>query len=144
MRSSFCVSPSSSRPAGMPVQLATTSAMSSAVTSSLTIAERSFVSAVTRASSSSKVGISAYRIRDACSKSPARCAFSAVARRSSMRTLISPMRSSPCFSASQRARRPVSSSCLSAISCRMRASRSFEASSVSLATASSSIRSRST
>ena len=37
MRSSFSVSPSSRRPAGMPVQLAMTSAMSSAVTSSETI-----------------------------------------------------------------------------------------------------------
>ena len=61
-----------------------------------------------------------------------------------MSTLISPMRSRPCFSASQRARRPVSSSSLSAISWRILTSRSFEASSVSLATAISSIRSRST
>ena len=37
MRSSFSVSPSSSRPAGMPVQAPTTSAMSSGPTSSLTI-----------------------------------------------------------------------------------------------------------
>ena len=37
MRSSFCVSPSSSRPAGMPVQAWTTSAMSSGPTSSLSI-----------------------------------------------------------------------------------------------------------
>ena len=43
----------------MPVQLATTSAMSSAVTSSFTIADLSLVSAVTRTSSSSMVGISA-------------------------------------------------------------------------------------
>ena len=37
MRSSFALSPSSSRPAGMPVQASTTSAMSSGPTCSLTI-----------------------------------------------------------------------------------------------------------
>ena len=145
MRSNFSVSPSSNRPAGIPVQVATTSAMSSAVTSSLTIvASRAFVSAVTFINSSWKVGSSEYRILDACSKSPSRCALSATARRSSIKTLISPMRSRPCFSASHRVRNPRSSSSLSAISARIFSRRSFEGSSFSFATASSSMRNRST
>ncbi len=129
----------------MPVHAATTSAMSSAVTSSFTmVASRSFVSRVTFSSSSSNVGISAYKIREACSKSPSRCALVATARRSSIRTLISPIRSRPCFSASHRTRMPSSTSSLSAISARIFSSRSFDASSVSCEIASSSMRSRST
>ena len=145
MRISFSVSPSSIRPAGMPVHAATTSAMSSAVTSSLTMVDsRALVSAVTFSSSSSKVGSSEYRIRDARSKSPSRWALSATARKSSTRTLISPMRSSPCFSASQRVRSSRSSMSFSAISVRILAKRFFEASSFSFDTARSSMRKRST
>ena len=66
MRSSLAVSPSSSRPAGMPVQAATTSAMSSAPTSSLTIGGRRVLGGLGRpaASSFSSAGISPYSSRD--------------------------------------------------------------------------------
>ena len=59
MRSSFALSPSSSRPAGMPVQLETTSAMSSGPTSSLTIGVLALSAAVASASSRSASGLSA-------------------------------------------------------------------------------------
>ena len=58
MRSSFAVSPSSSRPAGIPVQAPTTSATSSGPTSSRTIAERSLASAATVSSWASSAGSS--------------------------------------------------------------------------------------
>ena len=98
MRSSLAVSPSSSRPAGIPVHAATTSAMSSAPTSSLTIAARSLVSAATCSSSASKSGSrrrgSATPARSRPRAGPARRPM----RRSSMSTLSSPTRSRPAFS----------------------------------------------
>ncbi len=168
MRSSLPVSPSSSRPAGMPVQAETTSATSSGPTSSLTIgrpsapdgtsapsaaapfaatvAERASSPACAEAlaSSRSSAGISPYMIRDAVSKSASRCARSTWVRRSSSCFFSSPTLFRLDFSRSQRASSPVSCSCRSARSARSRSSRSLLAGSASLASASSSIFIRST
>ncbi len=164
IRSSLPVSPSSSRPAGIPVQAATTSATSSGPTSSLTIglpdtstatsAPSTPATLAVRASSPacaaacarsrSSAGISPYISREAVSKSASRCARSACPRRSSSCFFSSPTLFRLDFSRSQRARRPVSCSCLSARSARSRSSRSLLAGSASLASASSSIFIRST
>ena len=137
MRSSFSVSPSSSRPVGMPVQAATTSATSSAVTFSAIIGStppparsvpaRSAASAASI--SRSTAGISPYSSREAPARSPSRWRRSAVERSSSSRTRRSPIRLWPAFSASHRAVRAASSSRRSASSARRRSSRSSEASS---------------
>ncbi|CAM5267282.1 hypothetical protein SCALM49S_01216 [Streptomyces californicus] len=147
IRSSFWVSPSSSRPAGIPVQAPTTSAMSSEPTSSLTIVSLSLeASSASAASSSSRSrpGISPYSSLEAASKSPSRWARSAWPRSSSSRSFSSPTRLRPCFSFSQRALRPRSSSSLSARSRRSFSRRCLEAGSDSFLSASSSMRNRST
>ena len=145
--SSFSRSPSSRRPAGMPVHDDTTSAMSSAVTCSPTIclvwpAADSASSAA--AISFSTCGISPYSRREAVSRSVSRRAISAWLRRSSSFCRSSPRRFKPARCDSHAAVRPDRVSCLSARSSRRAARRSFEASSVSADRAISSILRRST
>ncbi len=144
IRSSLLVSASSSRPAGMPVHDEITSAMSSAPTSSLTMALSGGAASEAALSACSSRGTSAYISREAASKSPSRCARSASPRASSSCFFSSPTLLSPAFSCSQRPTRALSSSCRSASSWRSRSSRWTEASSVSFDRASSSIFIRST
>ena len=126
MRSSLAVSPSISRPAGMPVQAATTSAMSSAVTSSLTRSDVLAGSAARppRPAPARAAGMSAYSSRDAVSKSPSRWARSTCPRRSSIRSLSSPTRFRPRLLPLPTGVERVSCSVRSASSARSRASRS--------------------
>ena len=153
IRRSLPVSPSSSRPAGMPVQDATTSATSSGPTSSLTIgasppavtlASLLAAAAVAAAISASSRGISPYRSREALSKSASRSARSAWPSASSSCFLRSPTLFRLDFSRSQRATSAVSCSWWSARSARSRSSRSLLAGSASLASAISCIFIRST
>ena len=158
IRSSLAVSPSSSRPAGIPVHADTTSATSSGPTSCLTMAagsevpaapvpsdiaaERSVVLAA--ASSRSTAGISAFSRRPHSWKSPSRWARSDWLLSSSSRFFSSPTLFRPDFSCSQRATSASSCSCRSALVARSRSSRSLLAASDSFSRESSSIVSRST
>ena len=136
MLSSFSVSPCSSRPTGMPVQLDTTSAMSDAPTSSETIG---FVCQLGLVGA----GQLLLQLRDlvrtgsrlALCSSPSRCSRSASVRSSSIFALRSPTWFRPCFSASQRASSPRSSSSASASSLSSRCNRSLLPTSVSFSSA---------
>src|SRR6266581_1512517 len=110
IRSSLPVSPSSSRPAGMPVHEDTTSATSSGPTSSLTmgaaspaeVASWALAAALASLSSASTALISPFSSRAHASRLPSRCARSTWTRRSSRRFFSSPTRFRPAFSRSQR------------------------------------------
>ena len=139
MRSSFSVSPSSSRPAGMPVQAEMTSAMSSAPTSLL---DHRLVAAGRRPRASARLrrGELASRARGSRRRGsrrrrrgrPRAAAARPGCAASSICALRSPTRLRPAFSGSQRALSAASCSERSARSLRSRSSRSREASSVSL------------
>ena len=134
----------------MPVQAATTVAMSSGPTSSETmggsasVAASADASSEASASSFSRAGIRPYSSSEALARSPSRWARSASMRSSSSDFFSSPTRLRPDFSASHRAVSAASCSFRSARSRRNRTSRSAEAASDSRASASSSIFSRST
>ena len=138
---SFCISPSIRRVTGIPVQRLTTSAMSSESTSSLRRrpsprARRRSSCAASRCSSSRSAP---YRSRAARSRSAARSAFSISTRVSSILALVSRISPIWVFSWSHRVRSARLCSLRSAISRSIRASRSREAGSVSLRSASRSI-----
>ena len=144
MCSSFSDSPCSIRPTGIPVQAATTSAMSVSETSSETMREASASVFSASMSCCSMTGISPYSSCEARPRSPARCALSASTRSASIFSLRSPTRFSPDFSCSQRASRPRSFSWASASSERSAARRSRDAASSSFFRCSSCISIRST
>ena len=144
MRSSLPVSPSSIRPAGMPVHADTTAAMSSGPTCSSTMRSALCDVSRARASSASRAGTSAYDRREAVARSPSRWAFSTSVCTSESCRLSSPTRFRPAFSCSHRAVSAASCVDRSASSRRSVASRSTEAASLSRSRASSSICIRST
>ena len=144
IRSSFAVSPSSMRPAGMPVQAETT--CGDIVGSDLLLAasrrrpDRGLdASAAPGELLSPAPGCVPYRSSAARPRSPSRSARSASPRSFSSRSLISRTESIALFSFCQRAESSFSSSRRSASSRRSLSSRSFDAASVSFSSAISSI-----
>ncbi len=148
IRSSFAVSPSSSRPAGIPVHAATTSATSSGPTSPPSMAPPDEPAAVTASVASvrrrSSAGIVPYRSSPALARSRSRSASSAARRAFSSSSLIFWTSEIESFSRCHRAVRPDSSSRRSASSRCRRSRRSREASSLSFDSAMSSISRRRT
>ena len=146
MRSSLAVSPSSSRPVGMPVQASTTSAISSGPTSSRTIGSVTDCSA-SRGLLELLLELGDPAVEDLAGAGrgrPRAGSRSACMRSSSICLRSSPTPSSAAFSRAHRASSPRSSSSRSARSARSRSSRSRDAASASRSSASSSIFIRST
>src|SRR6266545_4071886 len=142
IRTSFCISPSMRRETGMPVHVETTSATSSSSTSSFSILRSRWISASFAFSSSMELASSTslpYRSSAARSRSPSRSARSASVLAASMSEPIFRIRSMWSFSRCQWAFMAAERSWRSASSLSRRASRSFDASSLSFRRAARSI-----